>query len=79
MTKQPKMVPKTKKGKRQNAVTGKMEEIIVPVLEDLSDRIHRVQVRVGEESITRNLCAGCLDKYMPELKKIRDLLEGINS
>lgn len=77
MKKQARMVNPKKKGKRQNSITGKMEEIEIPSMKDLAERIHMVQIRVGEESVTRFLCSPCLDKNIKALKKVRDLLEGM--
>jgi len=78
MKKVPKMKPKMGKRKQQNPVTSKMEILDVPTFKDLAVRIRLIQLRVGDEVITRYLCTGCLNKQMPTIKPLWNVMEGMN-
>lgn len=79
MKKEPRMGPKMGKMKKQDPVTSKVTVVDIPQYKDLSTRIRLIQLRMGDETITRYMCQGCLKTKHPVLKAAWDALEGMNA
>jgi len=77
MKKVPKMVNKLGHIRRQDAVTHVMKTYSIPLHKDLAVRIYMVQLRMGEEAVTRFLCKGCLKKMKKDLDKLWFMLERV--
>lgn len=75
----PRMGNKMGKMKQQNPMTGRMQTVDVPQFKDLSTRIYLIQLRIGDEILTRYLCKGCLLGVKTEVKGIWNKLEGMNN
>jgi hypothetical protein len=70
--------PRIIKVKKQNLYTKKMEEMDVHEQRDLFPRAFLVRLSFGmTEEVQRDFCRECLDKIMPKLKEVWDLLEKV--
>jgi len=69
--------PVMKKVKRQNVFTKKMEETEEPEVEDLQDRIIRVELSIGfgTERVSREFCSLCINEVKGKLKETWNTLE----
>lgn len=75
------MVQRTRKIRRQNVFTGEVESVDVGATDADSapDRAVQVQLRMGEESLTRALCPSCYATVSPLAEALWKVLEGMRS
>lgn len=69
--------PVTRTVKRQNVFTKLMEDTEEPELEDLQERIIRVELAIGfgAERISREFCSLCIHEVKAKLKETWNVLE----
>jgi hypothetical protein len=71
-------IPETIKVKRQNPLTGQMEDMEVPALEDLFERAYIVRLTVGQEEVQRDFCKPCLQAHMAKVRSLFDALSAVS-
>lgn len=72
-------VPATKKVKRQNFHTGKIEIVEVPDVEYIKPPTIIVKLQVAGEEIQKDFCEDCVKKIKGNIDALWDVLEGIDS
>lgn len=65
--------------KQQNHVTGRVEPITVPLVEDLEPRAYIVRLTVGQEVVQRDLCWDCLKTVQHLIRPLWSELEKMES
>jgi len=76
---QKRLVQKTRPQRRQNVFTGKIEVIDVPVTITKIPKTVQIQLKLGEETITKALCPRCYEKFKEQAEKFWQELERLRS
>jgi len=74
------LVQKTRKIRQQNIFNGEIEHVDVG-LEDYHDvrKTVQLQLRIGDEHLTRGVCSSCYKKIEPIVEQLWDILAKLKS